>query len=495
MNFSTGGGVGTVYISASYGPYKETATPAEKTCGPFIISTTSEKPDATARRMIRSHVMAGKNRTKPLGIPSTLNTKNKGSAANQLNRVKFPNPCPDISKSGLSVVKFADEMHPYMLDLVFKCQYHHIPALVRGILTFSGFTIIGQALFPIEMCMKVDLRNTIWFEYMCIDAACLHLTLWATQSYFDSMSRTCPSKWSMLHESKTLSLLQHRLTLNNHESISDITIAIVVVLVLNTALAGNLRTAITHMAGLSRMVSMRGGLRAFKHSVQLETKICRADLYIAMATGRAPLFFNATSVKWSRLLAATDDEQWGLPEELSTLAMDVNLTDLWADLKCFTILANLAFQTGRKLNPEVFQEILTSVTYRAMLLKGSSQSVMRVLHLGILAFCSIVFLQADRMKTRFEHLTKQLREAIDGAEDDEQDALRLVKVWCLFNIGLSAVTDADNEWLLPYLRSEVQKQGAKSWSEVRNLLKKFLWIDALHDNDGKRLHDRISVPC
>jgi hypothetical protein len=357
-------------------------------------------------------------------------------------------------------------------------------------LTVLVFTVIGQALFPIELCVGIDMRKTIWFDFMYIDAVCLHSTIWATQSYLDLMSHTVPSKRSLIHQSKTLNLLQSRLTQDGQESISDRTIAVVVVLVLNTALAGDLKSAVKHMTGLALMVSMRGELEAFKNNMQLENKICRADLSIAMATGRAPLLVCAVDVNWSRMLADVDDKRWALPDGLSTLPIDIKLLDLWADLKCFTVLANLAFQTGRKLKPEVLQETLTSVMYRAALLDVSPHPVICALHLGILAFCSTVFLQANGLKARLGHLTKQLRQGIYAMDDTEQDTPRVVKLWCLVFTGLSTVTNPDEEWFLPHVRDQAKREGAKSWNQLRPLLKKFLWIDALHDRDGKVLYNR-----
>jgi hypothetical protein len=103
----------------------------EDTCKPFIISTTSKKPDAATRKLIRSHVMAGRNRTKPLGIPTKLQSWDKDSATNEFGSLQASSPNLDISGAGLSVVKFADEMQPYMLDLVFQCEYRHISFLER----------------------------------------------------------------------------------------------------------------------------------------------------------------------------------------------------------------------------------------------------------------------------------------------------------------------------------------------------------------------------
>jgi hypothetical protein len=155
-----------------------------------------------------------------------------------------------------------------------------------------------------------------------------HSTLWVTQRYFDWTSRAGPSRRGILHVSKTLALLQRRLIPGDHEPITDITIAVVVALVLTTALVGNLKTAITHMAGLSRMVSIRGGVRALQSNMQLQLKACRADLCIDIITGRPPHFFRTTDIKWARFIADEDEERWGLPTTLSALPIDSKLADL-----------------------------------------------------------------------------------------------------------------------------------------------------------------------
>jgi hypothetical protein len=341
--------------------------------------------------------------------------------------------------------------------------------------------------------MDIDLRNTVWLEYMYMDPLNLHSTLWTTQSYFDWTSRGAPSKRSMVHESKTLALLQHRITQGSPNPISDNTIAVVVALVLTKALVGELKTAFTHMAGLARMVSMRGGVRAFQSNAQLQIKVCRADLCIAISSGQPPLFLSPTDINLGRILAATDDERWTLPKELKTLPIDAKLADLWTDFKCFAVLANLAFQTGHKLDPVVFQEMLTNVMYHATLLDVKSSPFARVLHLSLLAFGATVFLQANGVKTRLEHLADQLRLALCSLDYDEPDILSEIKLWGLFVTGISAVTDEDDKWLLPRLRSQIQKNGAGTWREVRTTLRNSLWIDSIHDRDGKKLYDRAFI--
>ena len=41
------------------------------------------------------------------------------------------------------------------------------------------------------------------------------------------------------------------------------------------------------------------------------------------------------------------------------------------------------------------------------------------------------------------------------------------------------------------LRFQVEEEGIKSWTELKALLKTFLWIDALHDKEAKKFYDRV----
>jgi len=94
---------------------------------PFIVSTSMEKPTTATRSFIRSHVMRGKNRRVPKSSglkPGSwiIGQNHSNSREIATNIIKFPNPRFEFAGSGLSVTEFADNMQPYMLDLVYKCK-------------------------------------------------------------------------------------------------------------------------------------------------------------------------------------------------------------------------------------------------------------------------------------------------------------------------------------------------------------------------------------
>lgn len=135
-------------------------------------------------------------------------------------------------------------------------------------------TIIKQSMYPIELCLEFDYRGSIWFQYLQMDPIYLHSTLWTAQAYFDWIKGHGSSLASMYHETNTLHLLQKRVT-DSRMATTDITISVVVTLVMMTILLGNHEASRKHMAGLHKMVNIRGGLYVFKENPQLQLKVCR----------------------------------------------------------------------------------------------------------------------------------------------------------------------------------------------------------------------------
>jgi hypothetical protein len=52
------------------------------------------------------------------------------------------------------------------------------------LITTPVFTVVGQQMYPIELCLVYDLKDSTWFEYLA-DPLCCHSILWTTQAYFD----------------------------------------------------------------------------------------------------------------------------------------------------------------------------------------------------------------------------------------------------------------------------------------------------------------------
>lgn len=134
-------------------------------------------------------------------------------------------------------------------------------------------------MYPIEICLSVYLRSTIWFDYLHYDAIYLHSLLWTTQAYFDWICHHETSEAVMVHMSKTLTLLKRRLS-DSRLAVADTTIFVVVLLVTTSALFNDKPAAMRHMDGLYRMVTLRGGLGVLRENTQMRIEVCRYEIFL-----------------------------------------------------------------------------------------------------------------------------------------------------------------------------------------------------------------------
>ena len=137
-------------------------------------------------------------------------------------------------------------------------------------------------MYPLESCIAFHKKtevDTIWFELLTSDAAYLHTAVFAIQAYLLlSSPRKTPaaSKRAMLHYSLAIPLLRERLSApDGADKISDGTILVVLYLALHAYFMDDCKTAKHHMAGLRRIVDLRGGLTAFNYNTKLVMELLK----------------------------------------------------------------------------------------------------------------------------------------------------------------------------------------------------------------------------
>lgn len=209
--------------------------------------------------------------------------------------------------------------------------------------------------------------------------------------------------------------------------------------------------------------------------------IRRADLTMALLTDNKPTFFS-DSITWEPYIAKVETASPELlPHHFATL--DLKVRCIWVDLREFIRSANLAFQTGRKIDCFLFQDVLISVQYRLQLLSVETQA--KAIHIGMLAFSTDVFLQLKGLEMRFKNTAAQLRDAILELQDLEDESILEFKLWLLFVARLSNAKDNQDSWLMPEMKRILKALSLKTWKAVRERLKIYLWIDVLHDSGGR----------
>lgn len=137
------------------------------------------------------------------------------------------------------------------------------------------------ALYPPEICLPVDVKQSSWMTSLLIDVVYFHSALFSIEAYFDMFLKREQSSLTQYHFSKTLRLLQERLNApHNPKTISDPTIMVVITLGLTAELIGDRLAAENHMEGLRRIVELRGGLdKLDEDNPRLPAKICRYGIF------------------------------------------------------------------------------------------------------------------------------------------------------------------------------------------------------------------------
>ncbi|KAI0168598.1 hypothetical protein BJ166DRAFT_260090 [Pestalotiopsis sp. NC0098] len=438
---------------------------------PFVITsgpTGSTTTDAGQRRMIRNHVMRGKNRKKRPKRPVIIGPAWWIHGGNETPLPHSDTLSLPMKVGGeFSLTSFSADMTPTTLATIRQLRYE---------------------MFPIEFTSASPRNESSWFAPVWRDEACLRLTLYTTNTYLSSSCVTNPDKHreryksaALTHLAEALGILRKRLN-DCRAATSDSTVLIVVGLALASSALGHLETAAQHVAGLQRMVHLRGGLAAFRGQTLLQSKICRADIEVALATGRGPVIY--PNIRWAPCMPSSSGPSSLAPEIENYLeSADLRLLHIWNDLSEFVRAANIAEQCRRGIDTELYLESMVSIHYRLVSLRchGSYEA----LRLGLLGFASTLFLQWRNIKTRFEHLAQRYKQALMLTSDQEISIG--LNLW-LHMVGHICILDHDeSNSLKPVLVHLLYKCRIKSWIEVRRQMKTILWIDFLHENAGKTI--------
>ncbi|KAK0741795.1 hypothetical protein B0T21DRAFT_345677 [Apiosordaria backusii] len=471
-------------------PPRKQHTPNSNT--PLFIVNSSAKIDPASRKQIRSHVMRGKNR-KRVDLSTKPSFRSWINDCQVSDYLPLPQSIPPRVGNDLSHIAFIIPLKPYMQDLMFQ-----------------WFTVIKQAVYPVETCVQPDSHQ--WVEYLSYDQAYLHSVLFSTHAFFDWSRSAKIGDVTMHHLNTCIVSLQQNL-LNACLAVSDSTITTVTTLAMMADLFGDYEDERKHIEGLFKIVEVRGGIRALQYNPQLQSKVLRGDLGLALSTGSKPLFFSE-GFSWEPYLYSQTHSVSPNKSNSSTPTSDImmpyitdpRLLNIYLDLREFSRAANLAIQIGTKIGAAEYLETLVSVQYRLLALQHEcgdppvSTEDGKLLRVGMLAFTTTTFLHVKGLPFKFPHLQDQVRECCQGL--DTQKHSKKLELWFLFVAYISALgkngTEEDERMLVEKGREiatgmKAQWKGKIGWNEVRKVLIEVMWIDWVHSEYGRVFLDKLAV--
>ncbi|CVK94709.1 hypothetical protein FPRO06_09758 [Fusarium proliferatum] len=249
----------------------------------------------------------------------------------------------------------------------------------------------------------------------------------------------------------------------------------------------------THMAGLKKIVDLRGGLENIGDSV-ITVKICRTDILFAMQQGGHPLFHRDHIYHVKRSLAY---KGFNLQPDSDAYSNQLGpiIQEAFSDTMGLCRLLN-KHQDEKPLDLLEFQEVLVSICYRLLQFRTIYESRLKqdaqsTYHIGLCLFMiSIHFNNTQFRIARRGLIMALVKEAIESKLSEHEDE---VKFWLLNLGGISVSLPDGREWFIEALREQASLLGIMAWEQVKGCLAKFPWLDAIHDEPIRKLWDQVRL--
>ncbi|KAI0473624.1 hypothetical protein GGR56DRAFT_541101 [Xylariaceae sp. FL0804] len=493
----------------------------------FLTQTGTQGPNSDDRRIIRSHVMIGRNRGRWLPLGSKRHAKAALPMAPRIMPPAASDPSNnDRARSGSASISASiassspsprprECCTPQLPVPVVPCMVGSVvssmsladtveTAAIEVVIQFSS--IAKQLLFPLEPCIFFDKRAENWVAPLATDSAFLHAKLFTSLYYYDAIVTrrfSSPSLRVRRHYHKTLQILRARLSSTCDDArLSNHTVSAVLCLTGQAFSAGDSKTALAHLRGIKCIIDMRGGLESLSSNEKLATEILRCDLGIAMHDGTRPVFHQDSQPPqsyWAYPFFDTHFRMTGLEDnatvdrfwKASGIESDHPLAPIIRTLAEFSLLVNTAAASQQCITVGDFLQTMASTMYVLLMAKSDTGSFDETIRVGLLCYCCTVFLQWQHLGMEYPHLTSHVRKSFSHLAQGISSWPTRLLLWALTICAVAVPGASEHDTFHPLLRQTVKLCDIESWDQMRSILKEVLWIEMVHDRQGKRIYDAV----
>ncbi|KAJ8126663.1 hypothetical protein O1611_g6976 [Lasiodiplodia mahajangana] len=245
-----------------------------------------------ARKLIRSHVMRGKNLGK-VRIKRDRNPEPTASRAiiayetgNTFNDDDVSNTTSGNLQSKSSILAVTRQLAS---DLTLLSSTSTIAPQTMLHLRQLAFFVL-DVISPAEFCQHTRVTEWMWFQLVFSNEAYFHCNI--------AMALACAafitgdeshSPVALYHMSQAYRSINQQLS--SDEALSDTTIAVVASINVYDRLYGDPQKALVHLNGVTRMIELRGGIRELaKRNFIIAEKAFRSDIELALHCRSKPKF-------------------------------------------------------------------------------------------------------------------------------------------------------------------------------------------------------------
>ncbi|KAK3640527.1 hypothetical protein LTR56_011865 [Elasticomyces elasticus] len=473
----------------------------------FISISDPGRPSDVDRQIIRSHVMRGKN--KRVGSRRSLReaAQQCGRSAGLQNSVRYELPTQsdsstvnrtDATEDDFSSGSSGEDVVGACLKLerqvrtrtgVFSAMDDEFErevgctALVAEFLKFNSFK--GSS-FPLKEKIEFEVAENVYIPWVFSDLAYAHSIFLATSALSDFSQGRPFTRTTLYHLKSTITHLNRNLATDDGYA-SDSTTYTIITLAMLSTLFGDLVAVRAHMAGLQRIVGLRGGEQSLAKRPKQSFMMNSLDLASSVDSGCFP-YYSVEPDDWRSAFSGPP-----LASDMTSLFLcvvglvDARLATVFHDLQRLTRLANTHVQRDSRLKGDLFQHLLGSIQRRLLWLRyPPDQGWSERLRLGMLAFLTTSFRLPGKMVS-FKYLASNYRTSCQTLVAASAEVETLAS-WLIL-IGAMSVFEPNERWLrAKWLSFAVP---GDDWEVVRRRVASVAWIDSVHDEPGMLAYEAL----
>jgi hypothetical protein len=165
---------------------------------------------------------------------------------------------------------------------------------------------------------------------------------------------------------------------------------------------------------------------------------------------------------------------------------------LWKAMKDFFARVNRATKSKRKLPELTLVQATTAFMYRLLHTGFTPDSLDEAVRLALVAICCRAFLEPPTLSIQNTTIPRAYRYSLLQV-DRLAKAYPNVQLW-LFMVGAVCLFgESDHVWLFPRIRSGMEMVGVRTWNELVDSMKKFIWVDILFNQRAREIHGKIEL--
>ncbi|CEI70920.1 unnamed protein product [Fusarium venenatum] len=479
----------------------------------FVNADAHGQAAAGDRKLIRSHVMRGKNtRTRALpgrvmgrspatsvGLQRPQHAAGDSDPSEESHGARARSELLDSDEDALARIGHA-EIVPGAADMFTFVKFpEDIDSSSRSLLCASrpapdafcppDFSYMKDEMYPIVRYSRPDTPKAYWFHWAHLDLAYLHSILYMTSFSLDSL-RGQKSKRTEFHAYRMIHELNKQLS-DPNTALTDSTTIVVMGLALIAESFGDVESAHMHVMGLKKIVDLRGGIESFANHPLLQSKLHR------ICTG-ANLAFHQDIASFDSAFDSSSELAQLRPSDASCFYRSRSLVRtlerrLYASLKDVQDLSQLlndSHDSGHKIREMSLEDLITYIQSRLLMLEFEDNDIFpELLQLSLLAFLTTIFWGFPGVKFEYPRLANQLRQAC-MAFTPSTPGESYFFAWALMMGATSVFRGPGQTWLLQRLRPLIRDSLGRTWFEVKNNLRQVMWIDSIHDGPGIEVFNR-----